>query len=203
MIFGTAVFATSLMCTIAGDINLKVPATVESSLDLKADSVAVDKQLDMTSLIHTKIDTQQHITGMTHTHTSTLIDTHSSTLQVWSTTSILTTVSPGDSRLSEFSLKFLPLLVQKRTCRTVSKQHWSKFNVLTPTSENKTPTATIIYHPPPIRLWGEATAACTHCTVVMLVSFRYFHTASHSLGHFWLGWLVDSRYWYRLVQWYL
>jgi len=52
------------MCTIAGDINLKVPTSLQTELDLKADSVTVDKQLDTTSLICTKSDAQEHVTGM-------------------------------------------------------------------------------------------------------------------------------------------
>ena len=51
---------------IAGDICLKVPVTLQSELDLKADMVSVDKQLDATSLICTKSHGQEHITGMTN-----------------------------------------------------------------------------------------------------------------------------------------
>ena len=53
-----------MICTTAGDISVKVPASLESKLDLKADSVSVDKQLDMTSVISTKSDVQEHLTGI-------------------------------------------------------------------------------------------------------------------------------------------
>ena len=53
-----------LISIIAGNISLKVPASLESKLDLKADSVSVDKQFDMASLVCTKSDAQEHVTGI-------------------------------------------------------------------------------------------------------------------------------------------
>jgi len=53
----------SVLC-IAGDISLKVPASLESEVDLKADSVAVDKQLDTAAVVCTTSNGQQHVTGM-------------------------------------------------------------------------------------------------------------------------------------------
>ena len=53
-----------MICIIAGNISLKVPPSLESKLDLKADSVSVDKQFDMASLDCTKSDAQEHVTGI-------------------------------------------------------------------------------------------------------------------------------------------
>lgn len=48
----------------AGDINLRVPVSLESSLDLNADSVSVDKQLDTKSLVFTESNGQHQVTGI-------------------------------------------------------------------------------------------------------------------------------------------
>ena len=53
-----------ILITIAGDIILKVPTSLESKLDLKADLVSVDEQLDMTSRICMKSGSQEQVTGI-------------------------------------------------------------------------------------------------------------------------------------------
>ena len=58
--------STTLLCTcsISGDVSLKVPVSLESKLDLKADSVLIDKQLDTKSLLGERSEGQEHITGI-------------------------------------------------------------------------------------------------------------------------------------------
>jgi len=46
---------------------MKVPVSLESVLDLRANSVSVDKQLSSASLIGTAADGQQRVTGMNST----------------------------------------------------------------------------------------------------------------------------------------
>jgi len=48
----------------AGDISLKIPPSLESKLDLKADSVSVDDRLDMSFLRSTKSDKQEQVSGI-------------------------------------------------------------------------------------------------------------------------------------------
>lgn len=54
----------------SGDISLKVPISLESELDLKADLVSVDEQLDVTSLVCIKSDGQEQMTGQVNKSSS-------------------------------------------------------------------------------------------------------------------------------------
>jgi len=48
--------------------------SLESKLDLKADSVLIDKQLDTKSLLGERSDGQEHITGISHALSTQLND---------------------------------------------------------------------------------------------------------------------------------